>query len=318
MEVPTKEQVFDKYMRIVEKRGFLKDCSEEEKQAKIQKAKEYFEKNYDNLERFPTVTIPNKPEEVTEEKKQEAEQHKAKGNEFFKAKDYSTAICEYERAIECNPFNHIYYSNRAACYAYLNNYELARRDCLKCIELDPSFSKGYSRLATACRNLGRLEEAKTAINKALALDPENEAYLNAKMEILDLMPSNEKKEKKEKEPKEEPKKEQPQQQQQQQQPRQGGGLMDMINGLMSNPGFAQMAQNLMSNPAMMNMAQNMMNNPAMRNMAQNMMNGMNSGNGENGQSGLDSLLNNPQLNEMARQFAQGQQGPQEQDSKEQH
>jgi len=34
MEIPTKEQLFEKYMRLVEKKGYYKDCNEEQKKEK--------------------------------------------------------------------------------------------------------------------------------------------------------------------------------------------------------------------------------------------------------------------------------------------
>ena len=41
---------------------------------------------------------------------------KAKGNEFFKAKDYPQAIEWYTKAVDADPANRVYYSNRAAAY----------------------------------------------------------------------------------------------------------------------------------------------------------------------------------------------------------
>ncbi|BFU21641.1 tetratricopeptide repeat containing protein [Entamoeba histolytica HM-1:IMSS-B] len=296
MEVPTKEQVFEKYMKLLEKKGYLKDVPEEEKEEKVNKAKKYFEEHYNSLERFPAVKIPKTNEEVTEEKKNEAESHKAKGNDLFTKKDYATAICEYSRAIECDPFNHIYYSNRSACYCYLNNDELAVRDGEKCVELCPTFAKGYSRLSAALMKMGKLQEAKEAIDKALSIEPENQNYLNSKMDILDELSKVGVKEEVKEKPKEETTEtqNQPRQEPNQQQ----GGFASLLNNLMSNPAIQQMAQSMMSNPAMMNMAQSMMNNPAMMNMAQNMM---------SGQGSMSDLLNNPQLRHMAQQMANTQQ-----------
>ena len=36
---------------------------------------------------------------------------KAKGNEFFKAKNYETAVEWYSKAVDADPQNRVYYSN---------------------------------------------------------------------------------------------------------------------------------------------------------------------------------------------------------------
>ena len=291
MEVPTKEQVYEKYIKVLYSKGYFKDCSEEDKINKERKAKEYFEAHYSKLERFPAVKIPKSIDDISEEKKAEAEALKANGNKILQSGDYATAMCEYTRAIELNPFNHIYYSNRSLCYCRLNDYELALRDADKCIELCPTFGKGYSRRVDALINLERYEEADKSIDKAISLEPENVNYLNTKNFILEHLEVPKKKEKsssseedektkkrKEKERKKQEKEEKKRKEKEekeakkQQQSSQGGGFFgNLLSGLMNNPQVMNMAQSMMSNPQFMNMAQNMMSNPQMRNMAESMM-----------------------------------------------
>ena len=80
----------------------------------------------------------------------------------------------YTAALSYNPFDHIFYSNRSACYAGLEDeksYVRALSDAERCVELAPSFAKGYSRLATALFGLGRYPEAQRAAERGVDLDP---------------------------------------------------------------------------------------------------------------------------------------------------
>jgi small glutamine-rich tetratricopeptide repeat-containing protein alpha len=61
-------------------------------------------------------------------------------------KNYAGAIEEYTKALELDPMNTVLYSNRAAAFSQNNQHEKAVADSQKAIELDPEFSKAYSRL----------------------------------------------------------------------------------------------------------------------------------------------------------------------------
>jgi Tfp pilus assembly protein PilF len=47
----------------------------------------------------------------------------------------------YTKAIQLDPENYLYYSNRAAVYMKLKKFENAANDSKKCIELKPNFAK---------------------------------------------------------------------------------------------------------------------------------------------------------------------------------
>ncbi|KAL5113274.1 hypothetical protein ACEQ8H_008866 [Pleosporales sp. CAS-2024a] len=89
----------------------------------------------------------------------DAEEYKAAGNKFFKIKDYPAAIKEYSRAIEADPNNATYYSNRAAAYISANRFYEALEDCKTADELDPDNVKILLRLGRVCTSLGRPDEA---------------------------------------------------------------------------------------------------------------------------------------------------------------
>jgi small glutamine-rich tetratricopeptide repeat-containing protein alpha len=74
-----------------------------------------------------------------------AEALKMKGNALMSQKLYDSAIEQYTEAIKLDS-NPVYYSNRAAAWGGLGEHAKAVEDAEKAIELDPKFSKAYSRL----------------------------------------------------------------------------------------------------------------------------------------------------------------------------
>jgi len=102
-----------------------------------------------------------------------AQAKKNEGNNFFKAKDYAKAIEKYTEAIQLDPSDVTFFSNRSACYAALNKWQEAADDGRQCIITDKSFVKGYFRAALALQNLGNLEGAQDAVKRGLGIDSQN-------------------------------------------------------------------------------------------------------------------------------------------------
>ncbi|XP_004290865.1 PREDICTED: small glutamine-rich tetratricopeptide repeat-containing protein beta-like [Fragaria vesca subsp. vesca] len=105
-----------------------------------------------------------------------AETLKLKGNKAMESKQYTKAIALYDCAIAFCENNAVYHCNRAAAYIEIHKHNEAMRDCLKSIEIDPNYSKGYTRLGVAYYALGNYRAAiDKGFKKALQLDPKNEA-----------------------------------------------------------------------------------------------------------------------------------------------
>ena len=126
-------------------------------------------------------------------------QARQEGNELFKAGKYPDAIAKYTDAMKRNPKDHVPYSNRAACYQKLMEWQarplpappqprhrcsptahallrwrqLAIKDADHCITMDPTFVKGWSRKAGIHFFLKEYHKALDAYNEILKLDPEN-------------------------------------------------------------------------------------------------------------------------------------------------
>lgn len=97
----------------------------------------------------------------------EAAQFKAKGNEFYKKREWDTAVEWYGKAIAADPDQKTYYSNRAAALTNAGRFEEAVADGKMCIQKDPSWNKGYYRLATALKATKDYVGALDAINAGL-------------------------------------------------------------------------------------------------------------------------------------------------------
>ena len=91
----------------------------------------------------------------------------------YSAADYARAVEELSTAISLDECNHVFWSNRSAAHMALHNFDAALADADECVRLHPGWSKGFSRRGNALHGMRRLEEAKTAYEQALRLDPEN-------------------------------------------------------------------------------------------------------------------------------------------------
>ncbi|CAI5716045.1 unnamed protein product [Hyaloperonospora brassicae] len=95
-------------------------------------------------------------------------QHKKRGNDFFRAKNYEEAIREYSLGIDNEPTATLY-SNRSAAYCALGHFERARRDAEEAIALDADWAKTYSRKGKALYGLGLYKKAADAYARGLEL-----------------------------------------------------------------------------------------------------------------------------------------------------
>eukprot|EP01064_Diplonema_japonicum_P028287 TRINITY_DN4302_c5_g1_i1.p1 TRINITY_DN4302_c5_g1~~TRINITY_DN4302_c5_g1_i1.p1 ORF type:complete len:564 (+),score=176.08 TRINITY_DN4302_c5_g1_i1:59-1693(+) len=107
-----------------------------------------------------------------------SDEHKAKGNAAFQAKNFKDAIMYFTSGIEVDKGNHVLYSNRSACHASLFDWQEAFEDARKCVEIKPDWAKGYARLGASLHGMKKYGEAVEAYQKGLTYDKENVALAN--------------------------------------------------------------------------------------------------------------------------------------------
>jgi len=91
---------------------------------------------------------------------------KNRGNQLFKEGDTTQALQAYSKAIELEPDNAIYYSNRAAAYTYNNEFDKAVDDAIMATKKNASYAKGWVRLGVAEYSRGDYENAMQAFESA--------------------------------------------------------------------------------------------------------------------------------------------------------
>ncbi|ANB12321.1 Sgt2p [Sugiyamaella lignohabitans] len=258
------------------------------------------------------------PSTPSEEDLKEAQKLKVEGNRFMAQQKFEEAVEAYTKAIAKEPRNAVYFSNRSAAYSSLRKSTEAADDARKALEIDPTYSKAYSRLGLALYSLGDAQGAMEAYANGIKSEGDSpsdgmkKGYETAKKRVEEELEasvpggssdstSNS---------------------------RSvdassaatasaggasasagagglpdlsalgnmfgGGGGMPNLSQLMSDPTISQMAQNLMSNPSAL---AGLMNNPSLQRMRERAQSGQ--------MPNLSELMSDPSLQDMARNFMGG-------------
>lgn len=110
-------------------------------------------------EKTPVAKTRANPEELNpQERAALAQEAKSLGNKLYSDKKFKEAIEMYSRAISLAPAA-VFYSNRAACYANIQDSENVLSDCNEALKLDPKYIKALHRRAQAFESLNRPQEA---------------------------------------------------------------------------------------------------------------------------------------------------------------
>mmetsp|Transcript_3889 Transcript_3889/g.5804 ORF Transcript_3889/g.5804 Transcript_3889/m.5804 type:complete len:324 (-) Transcript_3889:246-1217(-) len=117
----------------------------------------------------------------------QAEVLKGQGNQFFKSGQYAVAIEKYNEATKIDPNVPAYWSNMAACYEKLSQYDQMAEASRSCIKADRNFVKGYFRLATAQKGQNDLQGCIKTLESGLAVQSSNADLKRMKKDVQELL-----------------------------------------------------------------------------------------------------------------------------------
>lgn len=108
---------------------------------------------------------------------------KEAGNNFLKNKQFDEAIKAYTEAINLEPTDHVFFSNRSAAYLSKGEAMSALNDGSRCITLSPNWPKGYSRKGAALHALRRYDEAIETYEAGLKIAPTDDGLKSGLAEV---------------------------------------------------------------------------------------------------------------------------------------
>nr|XP_025042112.1 RNA polymerase II-associated protein 3 isoform X2 [Pelodiscus sinensis] len=98
---------------------------------------------------------------------------KEKGNVYFKQGKYDEAIKCYTKGMNADPYNPVLPTNRASAFFRMKKFSVAESDCNLALALNKNYTKAYARRGAARFALQNFEGAKEDYEKVLELDPNN-------------------------------------------------------------------------------------------------------------------------------------------------
>lgn len=151
-----------------------KKREEEYKKYEEEREKEEKEEAARKKKEAEDASLPNEEREA-KEKKKKAEAKKNEGNAAYKGKKFDEALKLYQEAIDLDPQDLIYYTNKAAVFFELKQYDKCISECDLAISLSSQggqydyvkLSKALARKANAVLQLGDHDQAIELYNRAL-------------------------------------------------------------------------------------------------------------------------------------------------------
>mmetsp|Transcript_20591 Transcript_20591/g.33430 ORF Transcript_20591/g.33430 Transcript_20591/m.33430 type:complete len:576 (-) Transcript_20591:192-1919(-) len=99
-------------------------------------------------------------EKKSQEIKKQADEEKKKGNEFYKKRKYEEALGCYEKALEIDPTNCTYLSNKASVYMTMKDFDQALKICEEAFKLADAHNADYKEKAKILTKTGKCYSKK--------------------------------------------------------------------------------------------------------------------------------------------------------------
>mmetsp|Transcript_16531 Transcript_16531/g.34020 ORF Transcript_16531/g.34020 Transcript_16531/m.34020 type:complete len:425 (+) Transcript_16531:1031-2305(+) len=104
-----------------------------------------------------------------------AQEAKQRGNDFFREKKFPEAIKEYEEAVKRAPNDAAIRNNLSAALTKIMDFNGAKTQVEKALELDPSYTKAWGRKGDIEMAFKEYHKAMESYKKGLEIDPKNAA-----------------------------------------------------------------------------------------------------------------------------------------------
>jgi len=98
---------------------------------------------------------------------------KERGNAAFRDGDFATAIKEYEDAVKRDPTNASYHNNLAAAYLKVGNFNGAKSEVEKSLDIDPKYVKAWAKKGDIEFFMKEYHKAMDSYRKGMQIEPDN-------------------------------------------------------------------------------------------------------------------------------------------------
>jgi stress-induced-phosphoprotein 1 len=116
-----------------------------------------------------------------------AEEAKQRGNDFFRAQEFGEAVKEYEDAVKRAPKNAAIRNNLSAALCKIMDFNGAKREVEKAIELDPKYVKAWARKGDIEIVMKENHKAMDSYKMGSTIDPQNSACKEGLRKVMQLI-----------------------------------------------------------------------------------------------------------------------------------
>ena len=163
-------KAFTRCAKAYQKKGDLGTAIEMCKNAQL----ESYDKATQRL--LKTIELDKKKKDASAyQDETKAEEAKQRGNDFFRSKDWPKAVAEYEEAVKRSPKNAPIRNNLSAALCKIMDFNGAKREIEKALELDPKYVKAWARKGDIEMVMKEFHKATDSYKKGLELEPGNAA-----------------------------------------------------------------------------------------------------------------------------------------------